>query len=772
MVKKIKDTDNSNDFDLDDQTYEKGKEGDVTIEPTKLVLPEEDPDEVPKSYIPEGFKSQEDYLQDMRETYELDLEADEDNRRAALEDKRFVAGEQWDPQVLQQRAGLPCLVLNTIPQFTAQLVGDWRENRNGVKVLPADVDDKNIAAIRADLIRSIETRNRSDRVYDSAFESMVQCGDGSFRVGVQYTSDDAFDQDIVLQPIDDALSVVWDRLSIDPTGRDATHCFVDDRLPKKEFEKRWKDATPSTLNPKEKGLMIAKGWIDSSSVRVTEHWRMIERKRLLGLFEDGSVHVLEGKELDKLYQDHGKPVKTRLAPCSYAQMHLVTGFKILAGPYEWKLSRLPIIRMSGRVVTVGDRRVRFGLVRYMKDAARLRNFWRSVAAEQLGYAPKAQWIAPESAVEGREEQFRKAHLSRDPLLVYNDDATEAPQRVEPPQIQQALLNEAQINTQDMKDITGIHDASLGIQSNETSGRAIMARQREGDVASLTYYDNGNAAILEAGDVMNQLISQIYDGTRIVRIVGEDESSKLVAINDPNDPGSPNLAIGKYDVALTTGASYTTRRVEAAEAMMEAIQVYPQLMQIAGDLVVKAQDWPGAEDLAERLQRTIPPQLLSDKEKQEMGEQGPDMQAIMQQQQQVQQQLQTAVQQLAKLEQENHTLKVKADIEAKKLEIEEYKAETDRLTAYANIAKADAELSFKQLEREADDELERQEQELDHAHTTVDQALQFHSQLSDQDMQQQQMDMQQEQQQRDLQDRDTLNQLRIEQLSRKLNPGTD
>jgi hypothetical protein len=174
----------------------------------------------------------------------------------------------------------------------------------------------------------------------------------------------------------------------------------------------------------------------------------------------------------------------------------------------------------------------------MKDAARLRNFWRSVAAEQLGYAPKAQWLAPESAVEGREDTFRKAHLSRDPLLVYNDDATAPPERIDPPQMQMALLNEAKINTQDMKDVTGIHDASLGIKSNETSGRAIMARQREGDVASLTYYDNGNAAILEAGDVINQLIPQIYDGTRIIRTIGEDEATKLVNINDPMDPNSP------------------------------------------------------------------------------------------------------------------------------------------------------------------------------------------------------------------------------------------
>jgi hypothetical protein len=706
----------------------KDNDNDVNTELSRLTLPEETVEAVSETYAPEGYDSPEAYLEDVRETYELDLYADDDNRKAALEDKKFVAGEQWDPIVLQQRAGLPCLVLNTIPQFTAQLVGDWRENKNAVKVIPSENGDKDLAAIRSDLIRSIETNQRADRVYASAFESAIQCGDGAFRIGVQYAAEDVFDQEIVIQPIDDALAVVWDRLSIDPTGRDADHCFVDDLIPTKEFNRTWPDSDPSNLRPREYREMTNKGWITESTVRVTEHWRMIERKRLLGLFADGSIHALEGDDeaIEKLIEKNGPPVKTRLAPCKYAQMHLVTGFKILAGPYEWKINRLPIIRMSGRTITIGDRRVRHGLVRFMKDVVRLRNFWRSQAAEMLGYMPKAQWIAPESAVEGREEQFRKAHLSRDPLLVYNDDASAPPERVEPPQMQMALLNEAQINTQDMKDITGIHDASLGIKSNETSGRAIMARQREGDVASLTYYDNGNAAILEAGDVMNQLIGQVYDGTRIVRTIGEDESTRLVKINDPMDPKSPDLSIGKYDVTITTGASYTTRRVEAAQAMMEAIQVYPELMQLAGDLVIKAQDWPGAEELSARLQKTIPPQLLSDKEKADMGQQGPNVQQMMQQQAQAQEQMQGAVQELQRLQQENQTLKMKADIEAKKLEIDHFDAETKRLAVLANIAKIEKEGEIRMLEHEAEIEqshLDRQanmmENDISRAHQSAE-----------------------------------------------------
>lgn len=620
---------------------------------------------VKANYVPEGYSSKEEFLEDMRAEYQLDLDFDRVNRENALEDKKFTAGEQWDPIVLEQRKGLPCLVINSVPQFIAQLVGDWRENKRGVKILPSEENDKDKADIRADLIRSIEYQSRADRVYANAFESAVQCGDGAFRVAVEYSRNDVFDQDLFVRPIDDALSVVWDRLSVDPTGRDARHCFVDDLIPTRDFEKKWPHARPSELSQRVYTQMVGRRWIEPDGVRITEYWRMVERDRFLVLFEDGSVRFVDNN-LDDLIEKHGAPVKTRIAPCSYAQMHLVTGFDILAGPYEYQLTRLPIIRLTGRVVNVAGQRVRYGLVRFMKDSVRLRNFWRSVAAEQLGYAPKAQWIAPQSAVEGIEDQFRKAHLSRDPLLVYNDDAISPPERLAPPPMQTALHNEAEINVQDMKDVTGIHDASLGIKSNETSGRAINARQREGDVASITYYDNGNDAVLEAGDVINQLISQIYDGTRIVRIVGEDEKIKFLRINDPNDPASPDMSVGKYDVALSTGASYTTRRVEAAQAMMDAVQVWPQLLQVAGDLVAKAQDWPGADDLAERLKKTVPQQFLEPDERE-----GPDPEV---------QQLTMAIQML---QHENQLLKEDKEIEYKKLIVDLYNAETQRIRALSD-----------------------------------------------------------------------------------------
>lgn len=626
---------------------------------------------VDKDYVPEGFETVEDYLTCTLEDYAADVSADQENRDAALEDKEFKAGEQWDPEVLEARKGLPCFSLNTVPQFTAQVVGSWRQNKSAIRVVPGEDGDTNVASVRGDLIRAIEMKSRASRTYDDTFESTITCGDGAFRITTEYARDDVFDQDIVIKPIADALSVVWDRLSVDPTGRDAKHVFVDDVLPKREFEKKFPDAAPSSINTSQARSLHAAGWYDADSVKVTEHWRMIERPRIIGMFADGSIYVLDTESLTPLIEMKGSPIKTRVAPCSYAQMHLITGTAILAGPFEFQINRLPIIRMIGRVEDIAGRRVRYGLVRAMKDSVRLRNFWRSKTAEQLGYTPNAQWIGTESAFEGYEDAFREAHLTRDPILKVSDDAIlgQNLQRVEPPAPHLALQQEALTNAQDLKDVTGIHDASLGVRSNEVSGKAIAARQNQGDVAALTYYDNANASLLEAGDVINQLIPQIYDGARIVRIIGEDETAKFIKINDPYDPNAVDLSKGNYDVAISTGASYATRRVEAAEAMLQAVQVWPQLMEIAGDLVVKAQDWPGAEKFAERLKKAMPPQLTED------DENGMNPQVAAQVQQ-----LQAALQAAAM---EIEQLKSERELDEEKLRIDWFKAITDRLEALSD-----------------------------------------------------------------------------------------
>lgn len=688
--------------------------GESPFEVTDLI---DDENKAPEGYIPEGYESAEDFLTEAREEFAADAAYDRLNREAAVEDLRFVAGDQWDPLVLADREekGRPCLTINVLPQFVGQVMGDRRINETSIKVRPKKDATVEQAETRAGIIKSIEAYSRADRVYDAACEDQVTCGISNFRIDLDYAENDVFEQDIFIRHIPNPLAVIWDRMSVDTTGRDAGHVFVQDALPRKVYEKRFpKYPCPSELGDEVVNSITATGWFDKDVVRITEYWKLISRPRTVALMLDGDVKDVT--DLDptsyeaQLWRDPrtGQP-RIRKTTRTYAQMHLITGFAILEGPYEIPLTRLPIIKVEGRVVRVGDDRVRYGLVRFAKDAQRLKNYWRSVSAEILAMAPKAQWIAPDDAVDGREDDFRDAHVSGDPLLIFNKNASAAPQRVDPAQANNAVLQEAAMNQQDIKDTTGIQDASLGTRSNEVSGKAIQARQREGDVATVIYHDNLNASIMEGGDVINQLIPIAYDTPRTLRVIGDDDKHKLVKVNDPNDENSPDITSGKYDVSIETGPSYTTQRLEAAEAMMNAIQVAPQLMQIAGDLIVKAQDWPGAQEIAERLHKTIPQNLLSDDDP---DKQKPD--PAQEQQAQIAAAAQAAQMQDA-IEQMKHAAQMREiELHQAMSQVELTEAQTAKALADAKKADADAEKA------QADAEFAplRHAQEIDHADLTT------------------------------------------------------
>jgi hypothetical protein len=133
----------------------------------------------------------------------------------------------------------------------------------------------------------------------------------------------------------------------------------------------------------------------------------------------------------------------------------------------------------------------------------------------------------------------------------------------------------------------------------------------------------------------------------------------------------NPNVGKYDVAVTVGPSYMTKRQESLDAMSQLLQGNPQLWAVAGDLFIKHMDWPGAQEMAKRFAKTIDPKLLSDEDDPALQAANQQMQAMGQEMQQMQQMLQNVSQSM-----EAQTLKVK-EFEA---EVKAYDAETKRISA--------------------------------------------------------------------------------------------
>lgn len=665
----------------------------------------------PKTYkLPEGFKDEDEFLKDAREKFQQAVDFDRLNRDEGLEDLRFLAGEQWDVDAKAARKGRPMLTINRLPQFVAQVVGDIRINKPAIKVRPAEDADKDLAEVREGLIRAIERDSDAQGVYTNAGQNQVGCGIGNFRINLKYATDDGFDMDIKVDAIPNAFAVVWDPQSTERTGRDAGYCFVQDEMPRKLYEDTYGTTLASGL---EVPLHDTEGWYTRDMVRVTEYWIVKETPRELALLDNGLV--LEADKVPKGI----KPKRTRKSLKRSVCMYLITGQKILKGPIEYDIDRPPIIRVQGWEISIGDKRVRWGLVRFARDPQRLQNYWRSISAEMLALAPKGKWVLNESQ-EGDADEFRDALKSDDPVLTFT--GATAPTYIPPPTLNTAVLQESTLNAQDMKDVTGLHDASLGAQSNETSGKAILARERQGDTATYIYHDNLHAAIQEGGRVINQLIPPVFDTARTIRILGQDEATKVQRINDPNHPESIDINQGKFDIVVETGPSYSTKRVEAAESMMQFVQAVPAAAAAASDLIAQAQDWPLADKIAERLKAMLPPQVLAASGEDDQTQEGQQLRAQQAQQAQRQDEAQQMAQHLEFSEKAAKVDDIRAaaalkDAQAKKLAAEAPPVQADAQHGFlmaaaalrtANAAAAEAEanagIAFFNLSRLGDPRL--------------------------------------------------------------------
>ena len=362
---------------------------------------------------------------------------------------------------------------------------------------------------------------------------------------------------------------------------------------------------------------------------------------------------------------------------------------------DWAGKWIPVIRVVGNEFEVDGRLYVSGLVRNAKDAQRMYNYWVSQEAEMLALAPKAPFIGYGGQFEGYEDKWKTANTNNWPYLEVNPDVTDGqgavlplPQRAQPPMASSGLLQAKAGASEDIKSTTGQYNASLGMGSNERSGKAILARQREGDVGTYHYGDNLTRAVRHVARQLVDLIPKIYDTQRIARIIGEDGETKMVKINpeqqepvkeirDMNNPDVViekiyNPGVGKYDVVATTGPGYATKRQEALEAMAQLLQGNPQLWQVAGDLFVKNMDWPGAQEMSKRFAKTIDPKLMED------GDKSPELQAAEMQMQAMAAEMENMHSMLQNVQQSMEARDL--DIKTFEAEIKAYSAETQRISA--------------------------------------------------------------------------------------------
>jgi len=651
----------------------------------------------------------EDVLSTMRDRLTMAIGAYSDSREDELDDLRFFAGSpdnqwQWPADVLATRGSVqgqtinarPCLTINKLPQHVRQVTNDQRQNRPSGKVIPADDRaDPAVAEIFDGLVRHIEYMSDADVAYDTACENQVAYGEGYIRILTEYCDDNTFDQDIKIGRIRNSFSVYMDPTIQDPCGSDAEWCFITEDLTRSEYERLFPNAQPITsVMASGIGDQSLSNWINENTVRIAEYFYTEYEPETLNLYP-GNQSFFEGSPEDKMMKQNGlKPLKSREVQRKKIKWCKTNGYEMLE-ERDWAGAYIPVIRVIGNEFEVDGQIYISGLVRNAKDAQRMYNYWVSQETEMLALAPKAPFIGYGGQFEGYEQQWKTANTTNWPYLEVNPDVTDGqgavlplPQRAQPPMAQTGLIQAKMGASDDIKATTGQYDSSLGQTSNERSGRAILARERQTDTGTYHYVDNLARAIRYTTRQIVDLIPKIYDTQRIARIINMDGETSMVKIDptqpepvkkitDPNNPDIVidkiyNPSVGKYDVVVTTGPSYMTKRQEALESMSQILQANPALWGVAGDLFVKHMDWPGAQELAKRLAKTIDPKILQDDDK------SPQLQAAEQQIQAMGQELDQLHQMLMKV---NESVEVQQlQVKQFEAEVRAYDAETKRISA--------------------------------------------------------------------------------------------
>lgn len=607
-------------------------------------------------------------LAQARKRMDAATQGDQENREEALDDLRFLAGiGQWPDDIQQDRAaaGKPCLIVNQLPQFLRQVTGDIRSTNPSIKVTAADsAADPKIAETFEGIIRQIQNRSGASSVYERGAESAAACGMGYWRILADYEHEGSFNQDIRIESIPNPFSVYFDPDAMLSTREDAEYCFITQSMNEEAFREEYPDANAEPINAD--GITDnLHSWRDGDKVIIAEYfWK--ERKAVkMYLLPDGSTVIApETKPTAFLKERDGTQTVIKWAK--------ISGKDVLEGPQDTPWKHIPVVAVMGEELYAGDRMYRSSVIRHAKGPQSIFNITWSTAIEVAAMQPKSPWLVTPTQIAGFEAMWAEPDANKTTLLYNPDPTSGAPQRIAPPMSSQALSELLTRAAMELRSTTGIQDAALGARSAEKSGVAIRQRQQESDNSTSIYADNMGKAIAHTGRIIVAAAPNVYDTARTLQTIAKDGTAGMAEVNQisftpEGQPQQIDLSRGQYDVEVEVGPNYATRMQAAADGMMQFMQINPQAAMLIGDLMATAMDWPGADQIAERLKAALPPGIAQDKDAQPDPAQ---MQAM-----QMQQQEQMRMAEMGKIMQE--------------LEIRQKVAEASKAEAQATEAQAKA-----------------------------------------------------------------------------------
>lgn len=645
-------------------------------------------------------KKPEEFLAQMRETISDGAEWWRENWERARLDLEFAYGEQWPDQVRNDAdVSRMMLTLNMLPQLVHQVVGNAKKSSFGIRVSqiggpllsPAPLLNNSkrltMSEVMESIIRDIEYRSHAPYAYAQALQHAVESGFGWLRIVTQRAEDDPWVIEPTIEHVLDRWSVVLDPWSGKSDFSDAGWGAVMTVIPRKLFMQEYPKAMAAGGGDYYWGNTMETArsfWQPTDGIRLVEFFWKEPRKRTAVRLElgDGQLQSFWLDEIEMVV-DELQAGGIRIVDEMKVDTHQVkwikaTSHDILAGPKTWAGQRIPLIPVFGREIHRQRTREFAGIIRWAKDPQLMRNHWFSAATERITMIPVSPYVMTVEQIEGHEEEWTKQGSDLKMALTYNadEDAPGPPQRQQPAPMPIGELALMEQGTRAVHDATGIHQPYIGAKSNETSGRAILARQQEGDTGTYDFIWGLGKAITATGEQLVQIIPRIFSGSQVAHLVLPDETGAFMPLNYPivdEDTGitvhMTPLALGRYSCRIDMGPGFMTAQREFLDFVLQWQQSDPQGFQMIKHKVIQALDIPNKNEIARILMHNIPRELLSPEEQEQIAEPQPS-QADMMMAQLEQMKLEA---EMAKAESASLVAQTKVEIEQMRLRQEQIEA---------------------------------------------------------------------------------------------------
>jgi len=600
------------------------------------------------------------------------------------EDLNFLMGDaQWPEQIRAQRLreGRPCLTENRLLAHVHQVINNIRQSRPAISVNP--VDDKadiDTANILKGLVRNTEYVSGADNVYDTAAWNALTTGYGYVRINTKFADYKSFNKEVELLRVLNPFSVYIDKDSKELDGSDAEYAFVYDDIPRVNFVKQYPDADPC-------GFDKSDDWNTDDTVRIVEYFYKSYKSINIYLMPDGTV-LEEGEGDATGYVDKRETLDCDIKWCK------MTSKEILERT-DWEGKYIPIIPVYGEEVWQDGKRKSYSLITQAKDAQQRYNYWLTASTEIIALQPKTPFVGFVGQFKTSMAKWNSAnnanHAFIEADIVYDKNGNPVqtlPQRQQPPTGSPAMFQEMMAAADGIKATLGMFNPSLGQESSAKSGKAILAQQAQGDNATFHFVDNLQTSIRHIGRCLVDLYPKIMNKAMIARILGDEDTPKLVPINqgvikkgkdyfpigkEEGETKYIDLNQGKYDVVCSVGSSFQTKRQEMVAVMQELYRAMPQSASVTADIFFKNMDIPEAELLSERMKALLPPELKAN---------NPEQAALAQAAAQIQSMQQVMGQMDAALKQKRtkDDAEIQAELAKTQADIEKTKAETAKTMA--------------------------------------------------------------------------------------------